>query len=101
MVSNEKAGTLFNPLGFLDHSRMDFISIVCGFVLPRGEGRFEAAKLEAAFRRAADKWRVLAGRVEPDEVSRRSDRVLGDGVGDDEATSRFFVGCGAPHGWRD
>jgi len=61
--------TLFCPLGFLDHTLMDRRAIVCGYVLPRGEGRFDVDALEAACGRAADKWRLLAGRVVPDEVS--------------------------------
>ncbi len=59
------------PLSFADRiSNLNTMTTHAGYTLPRAAGEeWDVARLEGAVRRAADKWRLMAGRVEKDEVS--------------------------------
>ncbi len=64
--------SLLNGLSFMDRIfGIDGLSTHCGYVLPRQSPveALDVAQLEAAVRRVADKWRLIAGRVELSEVS--------------------------------
>ncbi len=64
--------TLFSQLSFMDRIfGIDGLSTHCCYVLPRqsvGE-TLDSIRLGGAMRRVADKWRLIAGRVELGDVS--------------------------------
>jgi hypothetical protein len=73
-ASDALPSSMLNRLSFMDRIfGIDGLSTHCCYVLPRrssGE-TLDVGKLEAAMERVADKWRLIAGRVELGEVSVR------------------------------
>lgn len=64
--------SLLSRLSFMDRVfGIDGLSTHCGYVLPRESANElpDVAELEGAMGRVADKWRLVAGRVELGEVS--------------------------------
>jgi hypothetical protein len=71
MTIDSESSFMLVPLSFADRiSNLNTMTTHAGYTLPRQVGEeWDVGKLEEAFRRAADKWRLLAGRVVKDEVS--------------------------------
>ena len=64
--------SVFSPLSFVDRIfGIDGLSTHCCYVLPRRSTaeELDPGKLKRAMERVADKWRLIAGRVELGEVS--------------------------------
>jgi len=67
-----ETGTLFSRLSFVDRVfGIDGLSTHCCYVLERESvsEKLDVAELEGAMGLVADKWRLIAGRVELGEVS--------------------------------